>query len=310
MNDVPAYPQLLRRSRALDEGYTDGELARAVRRRQLRRIQRGTYIPDAISQPADASAAHRVTVAATIADLRTPAVVSHTSAAVLHGMALWGVALHRVHVLRNPPASGSGSRRLRLHVARFSDDEVTMVDGILVTTATRTVVDVARSVSFESAVVTADFALRTGLTSREGLHESLRRMGAVPGVRRAAHVLDFADGLSESVGESRSRVVLHRLGVPSPDLQPRVHRRDGTVIGRADFGWETFRTLGEFDGRVKYGRLLRTGQEPGDAVFREKRREDELRDHRWEVARWTWDDLDHPRVIGDRVRRAFARGRR
>jgi hypothetical protein len=74
--------------------------------------------------------------------------------------------------------------------------------------------------------------------------------------------------------------------VPSPDLQPRVHRRDGTVIGRADFGWETFRTLGEFDGRVKYGRLLRTGQEPGDAVFREKRREDELRDHRWEVARW------------------------
>ena len=121
-------------------------------------------------------------------------------------------------------------------------------------------------------------------------------MGSVPGVRRAVRVLDFADGLSESVGESRSRVVLHRLGLPSPDLQPRVLRRDGTVIGRSDFGWEAFRTLGEFDGRVN--------------VFQEKRREDELRDHRRKVARWTWSDLDHPHVIGDRVRRAFDRGRR
>jgi hypothetical protein len=58
---------------------------------------------------------------------------------------------------------------------------------------------------------------------------------------------------------------------------------------------------------VKYGRLLPPGQEPGEVVFREKRREDELRDHRWQVARWTWDDLDRPRVVGDRLLRAFAR---
>jgi hypothetical protein len=134
-------------------------------------------------------------------------------------------------------------------------------------------------------------------------------MGPVPGSRAAARVVAFADPRSESVGESRSRVLMHRLDLPGPDLQVRVLRRDGSEIGRCDFGWEAYRTVGEFDGRIKYGRLLRPGQSPGDAVFEEKRREDELRDHRWQVARWTWQDLDRPRVVEARLRRAFARGR-
>src|SRR3712207_1364281 len=110
---------LLRRSQALAEGDTDGELARAVRRQELRRLQRGTYLRDVEPLPGDASARHRLRVAATVADLRIPAVVSHTSAGAVHGLPLWGVRLDRVHVLRSPPASGSSSRRLRLHLARI-----------------------------------------------------------------------------------------------------------------------------------------------------------------------------------------------
>ncbi len=185
-----------------------------------------------------------------------------------------------------------------------------LVDEVLVTNITRTVVDVARTASFESAVVMADHALRTGGTSRTALEECLGLMGSVPGSRAAARVVAFADPLSESVGESRSRVLMRRLRMPTPDLQVRVLRRDGSVIGRCDFGWRDRRTLGEFDGRVKYGRLLRPGQTPGDAVFEEKRREDELRDHRWQVARWTWFDLDHPPTVEQRIRRSFARGGR
>ena len=143
MDDATVNPLLLRRSQAILEGYTDGELARAVRRRDLRRLQRGTYISNPAALPGEAGAAHRVTVAATVADLRVPAVVSHASAAAVHGLPLWGVRLDRVHVLRDPPASGSGSRRLRLHVARIPDDEVTAVDGLLVTTVTRAIGGVA-----------------------------------------------------------------------------------------------------------------------------------------------------------------------
>lgn len=303
-------PFLLRRADALTGGFDDAELARMVRRGELRRLQRGAYAHSPAELPTDAAARHRLAVLATMPGLRSPAVVSHLSAAVLHGLPVWGVPLARVHVTRRPPTSGTGSTRLRQHVARVPEDQLTVVDGVGTTSVTRTVVDVARSVPFESAVVIADRALRSGSTTRQDLVDCVALMGRIPGIRAAARVVDFADPLSESVGESRSRVLIHRLGLRPPDLQVRVRRRDGSVMARCDFGWEGHRTLGEFDGRVKYGRLLGPRQEPGDVVFREKRREDELRDHRWQVVRWTWDDLDHPRVVGDRLLRAFARGGR
>ncbi len=68
--------------------------------------------------------------------------------------------------------------------------------------------------------------------------------------------------------------------------------------------------VGEFDGRITYGRWLRPGQQPGDVVFEEKRREDLIRDEGWPVVRWTWDDLLHPARLGERVSRAHDRSHR
>src|SRR3954469_4011004 len=238
MASVEPHPALLRRAEAVGSGWSDAELARLVRRGELARLQRGAYLTDPSSRSLEAAGRHALQVRATIAELRLPSVVSHASAAALHDLPLWRGPLGRVHVLRRPPASGAGRSRLHLHVARYDDEQVTVVEGVLVTDATRTVVDVARTESFESAVVAADAALRRRLTSPARLRECLERMGGVPGVRTAARVLAFADGLSESVGESRSRVVLHRLALPDPDLQVRVLRSDGSEIGRCDFGWE------------------------------------------------------------------------
>ncbi|TFV83074.1 type IV toxin-antitoxin system AbiEi family antitoxin domain-containing protein [Blastococcus sp. CT_GayMR16] len=299
---------ILRRADAVTDGFTDAELARMVRRRELIRLQRGAYSQAPTVLPTDGAARHRLVVAATMRGLRAETVASHASAAAMHGLPVWGIELGRVHVLRRPPASGSGSARVHLHVARLPEHELTLVDGILTTNATRTVVDVARSELFESAVVVADHALASGHTSFGALLECLGRMGPVPGTRRAARVLRFASRFSESVGESRSRVLMHRLRLPTPDLQVHVLRADGSIVGRCDFGWRAHRTLGEFDGKVKYGRLVKPGQEPGDVVFQEKRREDELRDLRWQVVRWTWAELSQPRVLEQRLRRAFDRG--
>lgn len=304
----PDRPVLLRRAQALVEGFTDAELARMVRRKELSRLQRGTYTEGSAALPVDPAARHALIVLATIAGLQSPAIVSHQSAAALHQLPVWGIRLGRVHILRPPPARGTGSRRVHLHVAKVPEGQLVLIDGVLATDVTRTIVDVARTAPFESAVVMADRALRTRSTSRTALEECLALMGPVPGTRAAARVIAFADPLSESVGESRSRVLMHRLRLPVPDLQVRVLRRDGSEIGRCDFGWKDRRTVGEFDGRIKYGRLLRPGQSPGDVVFEEKLREDELRDHRWQVARWTWHDLDHASVVERRIRRSFARG--
>ncbi|GAA4698289.1 hypothetical protein GCM10023215_40850 [Pseudonocardia yuanmonensis] len=63
--------------------------------------------------------------------------------------------------------------------------------------------------------------------------------------------------------------------------------------------------VGEFDGRVKYGRLLPPGQEPGDAVFAEKIREDAIRAAGWTVLRWTWGELRDFGPVAARLRRAL-----
>lgn len=300
-------PELVLRRAALVEGWSDDELQRRLARGELTRVRPGAYLPS--SPDRDPAVRHRELLTATLAALRRPAVVSHQSAAVLHGLPLWGVPLARVHVTRRPPASSAVGRYLRCHVAGLADDDVVLVDGVAVTAPVRTVLDLARGLPFEPAVVLLDAALRRRVVDRPALDAAIADLGRVPGARSAIRAVRFADGRSESVGESRSRVLLARLGLAPTTLQLEVHRYDGALLGRADFGWEDERVLGEFDGRIKYGRLLRPGQDPGDAVFEEKRREDAFRDEDWGVVRWTWGDLT-PEVLGPRVSRARDRGRR
>jgi hypothetical protein len=108
-----------------------------------------------------------------------------------------------------------------------------------------------------------------------------------------------------------SRVVFAEHSIPLPVPQLKVFDRLGRFVARTDFGWEEEWTLGEFDGKKKYGRLLlKPGQTPEDALFEEKRREDQLRDLGWQVVRWVWAELFQPAGLIERLNRAFARGRR
>lgn len=301
-------PRLLSRRDALAAGWSDEELGRLTRRAEWTRVRRGSYLDGSV--PRDHEARHRLLVTATLDALRRPSVVSHQSAAVLWGLPLWGVRLDQVHVTRAPGASTGASRSLRVHVARLCDVDLAIVDGMAVTDPARTVLDLARSTPLDVGVAATDAALRSGLVDAAELRSRLARIAGTRGSRQAARVVGMADGRSESVGESRSRVLLARLGLPPSDLQFEVRSSAGGLLGRTDFVWEAERVVGEFDGRVKYGRLLRPGQQPGDVVFEEKRREDLIRDEGWDVVRWTWDDLPHPMRVGDRVARALGRGRR
>ena len=127
-----------------------------------------------------------------------------------------------------------------------------------------------------------------------------------PGAPVARRVAAFADARSESVGESRSRVAIARAGLPVPALQFPV--RYGGRTARADFAWVAERTVGEFDGKAKYERLLRPGRQPGEVVFAEKVREDGIRAQDWEVVRWTWYDLHDFGPTAARIRERFRVG--
>jgi len=287
------------------DGYRYSDLTSLSRHGELRHLRRGAYsrTPEAV----DEAGGHRELVTATL-PLLGPSVVSHLSAAVLHQLPLPAGRLNLVQVTQ--PGAGSGRRRghVHRHAAPLQPDEVVEVEGMPVTSLARTVVDLGRSLPFADAVAVADAALRQGLDPDE-LGAALARATRRSGVAAARRVVNFADGRSESAGESHSRVVLHALGLAPSTLQMEVHGPGGRLLGRCDFAWEEHRTVGEFDGFVKYGRLLRPGQTVADVVYAEKLREDALRDVGWQVVRWRWSDLQREVLLADRLTRAFRRGR-
>ena len=211
--------------------------------------------------------------------------------------AIWGLpALEALPTHVSRLASGPrtrGSRLFRVHVGAPAD--AVSAHGVLVTTAARTVVDLARTGSLARGLAAADHALRHGLCTRAQLVEAADAVPArVKGRPRAALVAQLADPRSMSPGESLSRAVMFRLNLPRPDIQVAVEDADGPV-GFADFGWPG--VIGEFDGRRKYG--VEPGTDPAAAaevLWREKRREDRLR-RLVRVARWTWADAVHERRL-------------
>ncbi len=295
----------IHRRDAIAAGYTDPEFRRRRRAAGWSRLRAGSYLPPG---EVDAAARHRLLIAATLPAISPEAVLSHQSAVLLHGLPTWNVPLDRVHVTRDRASGGRRAPTLHVHCAPLPADHVAAADPRRCTIE-RAVVDLSRIAGFEASVVTGDAALRAGVAI-ESLLATAEYARRRHGYRAAGRALAFLDGRSESVGESRSRVLVHRIGCPPPELQLSILDERNSVVGRADFGWPDEGVLGEFDGRVKYGRLLRPGEEPGDAVFREKRREDRLRELGWTVVRWTWDDLRTPDIVRTRLHRAFAAARR
>lgn len=94
-----------------------------------------------------------------------------------------------------------------------------VVGGVAVTSLARTLVDLARQVPFEQAVVTADGALYRHLVDRMSLDQALDRRPRRPGLPGARRAPAFADARTLDPGESRSRVAIARAGLPVPVLQ-------------------------------------------------------------------------------------------
>ncbi|RZT88273.1 hypothetical protein EV383_5212 [Pseudonocardia sediminis] len=242
--------------------------------------------------------------------LSPDAVVSHQSAAALHGLWLWNVSFAQVHVTRTRRHGGRRTPSLHVHAAPADSDDVVPVDGLAVTSVARTVADLARTVPFEQAVVVADSALRPGgerlAVTVPDLLAAVRDGRGRTGNAAAERVARFADGVATGVPESRSRVAIHRAGLPLPVQQQHVYDSFGGWLATVDFWWDGApAVVGEFDGRIKYGRSLRPGQREGDAVFEEKIREDLIRAEGHAVVRWTWRDLDDFAPTARRLARAL-----
>ncbi|HWD78597.1 MAG TPA: hypothetical protein VG497_06945 [Kribbella sp.] len=226
-------------------------------------------------------------------------VVSHQSAALLHGLPVWGTDLAKAHFTRVASGRARVGRAVQVHRGTTAVDEVVEVSGLRITSVERAIVETACTTSYEVGVVLSDAALRMRLTSRESLAAVVRRHQRWHGSPAARAAVHFANGLSDSVGESRFRVLMANHGLPEPELQVEIRDDDGQPIGRVDFLLVGVLVI-EFDGALKY----RDGVE---AVVAEKWREDRLRERGYGVLRFGWADLNDPHKTAARIWQALAR---
>jgi hypothetical protein len=306
------------RFQALDCGYSHREFECARREKIWVKVRRGAYTTADHAASLDEAGRHVLKVRAAAGRLDGQVVVTGVSALAVQGVPLWGVDLNVVHVAREAGFSSRTDAHVVHHVAPIPDSQLVEVNGLLIPVIERNLVDAARQVSFESGVVLADGARRLLPFDPDLAQSVVESQRDWPGSVKAARVVRFSDGAAETVGESRSRVMIARIGLPAPQLQKCFYRSDGTVLARSDFFFEEFNTVGEFDGKQKYGRALyeKTGRiedvDLGEVVWQEKRREDGIRDEGNEVVRWVWFEVEgHDREIRQRFDRAIDRaGRR
>lgn len=307
---------LLQRVRLRDDGVHDRVIAAALRNETWRRLARGVYVEASRFgswTPDEQHLARALAVNISATSVRP--VFSHMTAAILLGLPGYGMHRERVHVTLMGARHTHSSRDIVRHQAAIVPSVVVEIGGLLCTSLSRTLRDVARLASAEQSVVTLDAGVRraVALAPRRDaaeaesqwqavLREELAAMPGERGVAWARRRLAFADSRSESVAESLSRLQLRRLGY-EVELQVGVPAPSGSMY-RVDFALVGKRTLGEVDGNAKYtDDRLRGRRTPEEVVLAEKRREDWIRGATGcGLVRWGFSESRSARLLGARLR--------
>jgi very-short-patch-repair endonuclease len=303
---VDAHGILLRRD-AIAAGSTDDALKRAVRTGFLVRIRQGVYVLRSIWEAADSVARHRLLLEGARQLYDDTVAASHVSACIEQGGPNWGLDLASVHFTS---LYGKGERSGALvihHRGELLVDDLTRDERGWLTAPARSALDTAAITDPEPAVAVLDWYVQAGLTTLDALFDIYdHRMRAWPDSLRLRHILGLTDGRAESVGETRTRLMLRAARAPAPIAQYEIRHPSGLVAGRVDFAWPAFKVMLEFDGLVKYHRFRRPGETIEQMVIREKQREDMLRELTgWVMIRITWADLAHPEATVARILRAM-----
>ena len=297
---------LVLRRDAVARGYNDNYLAREVKAGRLTRIRQGAYASTETWQELDQRGRHSLLTDAVVAQYDDGIAISHGSAVLRHDGPDHGLDLARVH-LTHFDGGGRSVAGVVHHEGRCGVLDVTRTRGHWLTSPARTVLDVAMLYGVEVGVVVADDFIRRKLTDSAELRQLYDTVKYWPGALILRLVIDLATGKSESVGESLGWLLFRNQRLPRPEQQFEVFHPDGRLAGRTDWAWPERRLFGEFDGVAKYVRYLRVGETVADAVLREKRREDLLRELTgWTFIRLVWADLFRAEHTARRVLAAMA----
>lgn len=280
------------------EGLPEHEIKSLVSAGELIKVRHGGY---ARGQYAAGEQAHRALIATTVPTLAPDSVLSHQSAALLWGLPVPLRLLDKVHATRGGSSGGNVTATLHSHRRLLAAQQITSVDGYLVTTLARSAVDLATMTRRPESLAVLDAALRLGCPV-DLLAEELDASGRRRGIGLVRWSLPHANGLSESPGESISRYWMIMGGVAEPELQFEVRDDRGHLLGRSDFAWPAHRVLGEFDGQIKYEEASGlSDRSVTEVVMAEKRRETSIFFDGWRMLRWGMADLRAGRAFASRL---------
>ncbi|HRW17335.1 MAG TPA: type IV toxin-antitoxin system AbiEi family antitoxin domain-containing protein [Dermatophilaceae bacterium] len=308
-------------------GVDDLGVRALVRSGGLVRVRRGCFVDGPRHRSAEAADRHLLEARAALRGLNPAELgdsprpgdhaASHLTAALAWGLPVIASDLRLIEVCR----VGSGQRRLRSPVlvhGPVPSHEVVRREGGWVVRPMLMLRQVADGHGARAGIVVADAAVRAGLVSVERLRVSAgvgERPGAAaeqlpagrlaPPGRRGERgpfrlVAELASSLSESPGESWTKLVLHGLGY-QPEQQVEIRTSTGQQAGRVDFLIRELRLIVEFDGRVKY-----EGAAGAAALVAEKQREDRLRALGFRIVRLVWADLADPAIVARKIAQALA----
>ena len=271
-----------------------------VRSRHLVRVRRGAYVLRETHEGADVWERYRLRTKAILRTRPPVDAASHHAALMLHAVDTFDVDLSVVDVVARVKAIHVRNG-LRTHpgLGLVAD----RAPGFNVVGIALASCQVAGGSGVLSAVCSMDDALHDRRCTRRQLEDAVAQLPEHH-QEPAWRAIDLTDPLTESVGETRTRVMLRDLGF---SVQPqKTLRRGRAFVARVDFLVDGLVAV-EFDGLVKY-----EGLDGRAALAAEKARESAIVDLGYEVVRLVWADLVDPAEVARRIRaaRTRARGRR
>ncbi len=219
------------------------------------------------------------------------AVLSHESAAALHGLRWYGGARVDVTLPRRSSRTHDG---IRLHRSTtLTQADVTTVNGIPCTTIARTLCDLADCLNRRRLERAFDQAEVSGVLSLAALSDQLTRNSTRPAAAKVRDLLEthyVGRTPTWSELEEAFLVLTRRIGLPDPEVNGWIVLDDGLPAIRPDFVWREQRVVVQTDGH----RSHRTRQK-----FELERVEDQrLTVANWQPVRTTWRQVfDRPREL-------------
>ena len=208
--------------------------------------------------------------------IRLGGVVSHLSAALLHGWPVKTVPERTwVTLPRRRGALRTQVGEVHLHRSDLREDE----HGSRVTTPLRTVLDCARTLPFDEALAVADSALRSREVGRTELREAAARARG-PGSRLIRRVAAHAHHGAANPLESVLRALTIEVGL---EMTPQLEVAEAGMYAKVDLGNTRLRFIIEAEGYETHG--TRKG------LRRDCRRHTEFAVFGWVSLRYAYEDV-------------------